>query len=32
MKFNLMMDHYNGEWRVLNLQSGTAGRKQHDQR
>ena len=22
MKFDLMMDHYNGEWRVLNLQSG----------
>jgi hypothetical protein len=22
MKFSLMMDHYQGEWRVTNLQSG----------
>lgn len=22
MKFNLMLDHYGGEWRVLNLQNG----------
>ena len=22
MKFNLTVDHYGGEWRVINLQSG----------